>query len=350
MAESIFYQRTIMIEELLIKKGFNSDLASIYSRLLNDQTISLNSIDERLLKLLIDLSLVAEINNRILLIDPKITFSTWRNEVKWTNENRNIKIKNTYKLLPKNISLVDIEEIENAIISNFNFSQLTENILIGQNINQITALICNSILFIKQELRAIAIDTELTNTSSIWGTIEPKLKAGMKYTRICDINEILLHGIEIKKKDISIGVSLYILKKNDIKEKIYIFDKKAIFIFEALDNDFYNQSGQLINSEYISSIYIDKFNEYLKQSIAANYVIKILSQNYLENIEKIKNEYLKEIYSSICSYGIFSEHQKVSLNETKELIENGFISQIKYKDDISILLPKINIEELWSNF
>ncbi|MCK9426101.1 MAG: hypothetical protein M0Q21_08695 [Ignavibacteriaceae bacterium] len=329
------------LDKLLISKGFSQSLSDNYYRLLCNQTINLKNIDKRALDTLVKLSMVTTLNERILLIDPKIVFSCWRNELKWLKERRNTRINNIISLFPKDLSLNDIDEIEQLISQSFKFSELSDHIIIGQDVSQITALICNAILSVKSELRAVAIDTELTNTSSIWGTIEPKLLTGMKYTRVCDINEILLHGVEIKKKDIKLGVNLLVLKKDSIKEKLYIFDEKSIFIFEALDEDNYSQSGQLINSEYIASIYIEKFNDYFNQSQPALNIINQLIEYYSVNSLSVEDQHLKQIYDSICAYGIFSEYQKAEPNKLQLLIDKELLISYSLKEDIYIFLPNI---------
>lgn len=329
------------IINILLEKGFNKEFAMIYSTLLNNQEIQIDSIQKEIIELLIELRVVVSINSRIILIDPKITFPTWKNELKWAKQKRNVKLPNKSKLLPNNISILDIEEIESVISKHYNNFPVSENVIIGMNEGQITHLICNSILKTTTELRAISIDTELTNTASIWGVIEPKVISGLKYTRICDLEEILIHGVEIKTRDISIGVKLFVLNKIDIKEKMYAFDHCSIFIYEAFNNISYNSSGQLIHSDYLSEIYLAKFNEYLEQSLPAIEIINRLKEHYNKVYNEIDNIRSKDIYKSICDYGAFSEHQNNECVEIQNLKSENYLLQKKYKDVISILVPSI---------
>lgn len=329
-----------MIATILLEKGFSAEFSLICSKLYGNEIIPIENINSDFLKILIELRIIAVINQRIVIFDPKITFSTWKNEIIWNNKKRNIKYRN--KTIPSHLKISDIEEIESIISQQYQANRFSDSITIGTNEHQITNLICNSILFTKKELRALAIDTELTNTSSVWGIIEPKLKVGMNYSRICDINEILLHGIEVKKNDISLGVNLYVLREELLKEKIYIFDDKGLFIFEANDSSSYNNSGQLINSEYLAKIFIDKFNVYMEKSVPATVLIDRLNNYYELNCNNIVKKEHYIIYKSICDYGVFSEYQRTEIQEASELLEMKLLKEVRIVDGITIFLPEID--------
>jgi hypothetical protein len=329
-----------MLKKILIEKGFDTEFVEIFIDLLSSKITEPQDIPQKFLNLLKKLRVISIINNRLLIYDPIQSFSIWRNEIKWTNQNKNIEDSGNFFPSDKILTVEDIDEIEKHASKIYRSCKVPESIILAKDENQLTGLLCNSINHTNTNLRAIAIDTETINTSAVWGAIELQVKKGMEYSRICDLNEILLHGIQIKHRDIKLGVNLLVLGTNEIKEKFYVFDTKSIFIFETIDKTNFKNAGQLINSEYICQNFIKKFDIYMNKATKAEEIIDKLNNYYESAISQLKDSNLINCYRSIANYGVFSEMQK-SGKDVLELHKKGFLVPQRRKNNRLYYLPKV---------
>lgn len=311
------------------KYGFCEEIADIYQNMLTGKKYHVNEIDEQLLQEMYVLRMAASILDRVIPIQPDATFQSWENELTWSGEGRNVLHElSPSGYFPEQLTVEAVKEIQTAAKLIASSSVEFEDIVLGGEESQITAFISNSVLGARDSIKAVAMDTALTNTSTVWGALQKRISEGIRYCRICDLNELLLHGLSIKRKDIEFGVKLYVADKSSISDKFYLFDNSSVFIFEGdtEKKEKYHDSGQLINSEYIARLYSDKFDACLVGAKLATDVIVDLGDYFEQNIKNLDPKELKA-YVSLVEYGVFSEYQKEELDEIKRLAEMSYIER-----------------------
>lgn len=325
---------------VLKEYGFDKDICDVYDNILMGMKYGREDVDDDVMNRLIVLRMATLVLDMVIPIDPKATILGWINELKWSIEERNIKHELSPLIyFPKSLDIDSLLNLYNNIESLEFIVEDFEDIIIAENESQTTAYICSSIINVSEIVRALAIDTAFTNTSSVWGIISNKIDKGVKYQRICDYSEVLLHGLKIKKSDILLGVELYVVNPDFISEKFYLFDNEKVFIFEGVTDLFYKDSGQLISSDYIAGIYMDKFNEVLRVAKPGIDIIDEWSVCF-NDLASLLDRRSKAIYKSIVEYGVFSEYQKESCDEIKIMIEKGYLEQ-KKRGESEFVVPSI---------
>jgi len=318
-----------MLSLLMERYGFCKEIAEIYQNMLTGKKYHINEIDEQLLQEMSVLRMAASILDRVIPIQPDATFQSWENEITWSGEGRNVLHElSPSGYFPEQLTVDAVKEIHSAARLIANDSVEFEDIVLGDEESQITAFLSSSILEAEDSIKAVAIDTALTNISTVWGALKKRISEGVQYYRICDLNELLLHGLSIKRKDIHFGVKLYVADKSNINDKFYLFDNSHVFIFEGdtEKKEKYHDSGQLINSEYIAKLYDDKFDCCLNGAELATEVISNLS-DYFKQHSKSLDSKEREIYISLVEYGVFSEYQQEESIEINRLVEMGCIEK-----------------------
>ena len=189
-----------MLERLLRKNGFSTELIESYTKLLKGHQYKICDIESSLLENLVELRMAIAILDRVIVYNPKATFLAWKNEILWSKGGKNIIHESSpLKHFPPNFHEKDVNELQVAAELLFSAQTIYENVVVGDGESQITNYISESVLSSYDTIRALAIDTALTNTAAVWGSLEKKIMDGVKYIRICDINEILLHGLKKEK-------------------------------------------------------------------------------------------------------------------------------------------------------
>jgi hypothetical protein len=83
---------------------------------------------------------------------------------------------------------------------------------------------------------AIERPPRLPDLAPIWVALTRRIRAGVKYTRIVGIDEVLEHGLDIVSRDMSeYKIDLRLLQQDSIEDAFYIVDGKRILLKNLKD-------------------------------------------------------------------------------------------------------------------
>jgi hypothetical protein len=181
---------------------------------------------------------------------------------------------------------------------------------------------------IAQASRTILAIDPSPNTADaalVWGSLEARMAAGVEYKRICTFEEMLLHGLEIKRRDVTErGVKLGVLEQEFIADKFYVIDDRSVVVFERAVGSRLGLAGQVLQNGHIARRLTKRFDRYAQDAIPALFVLDELDKAGSELIDAAAkaSDSMKEVVGCIVRRGQFCR-PGVAQREWAQLLERA---------------------------
>jgi len=275
-------------------------------------------------------------------IDPSVAWRAKRNELEWTaaepignmedfSKEKKVVKKTAIKDITKSIE--NVELLSQALFHKHDFAS-NHRWREFKGLDQASAALVSSLSRAKREILAISCPPRHPNVALIWESIRQKLETGVKYTRICGLDEVIEHGIRIIERDInSLGVNLFITNTEKYGYNFYIIDKSCIVTMEYQKQESESVTCRINRNKHIIERFRRRHYEILQHSQKASYALALLSRKRNEIITKAKQEgYTKletDWLAALADWGKFSKLSTPFRNQPKDIIEiainDGFL-------------------------
>lgn len=99
----------------------------------------------------------------------------------------------------------------------------------ARNAETLAQLAVEAIRIARFHIRSISASPKVSGAAKFWPALVSKLDAGIRYTRLADLNEMYEHGTDVVTRDLKTGVELHIGLQADLaSSRGYLADRKVL--------------------------------------------------------------------------------------------------------------------------
>jgi len=207
-------------------------------------------------------------------------------------------------------------------------------IKVAQNPDQMAAFLSEAIDKAVDEILCVSTSPRQPQLSLIWGSLRPKIEAGVRYRRIVDLEEIVDHGFKIVERDINeLGVQLFIIEREKIDRKFYVIDDEYVVMFSPDRLQAYNftLTGQVISNKLIVGKYKQAFAALLAQAIPASFVLRLMADErarLLHEAAQVLQPIEVEWMECLIDFGTYCRFSKLSPAQLAQTIQRALNAQL----------------------
>lgn len=216
-------------------------------------------------------------------------------------------------------------------------------------------LTCEIIYQSRNQIRAVARSPLLPQLSAFWTALTDQIGAGVSYTRIADLQEVIDHGLLIKRRDMhEYGIDLRIIEASRVSQSFFIVDNKFLSTSHNLDLNLETRRrgvGRVTSSRIIIDRYKRRFNQYLSQSIPGRFVVEAMQRAADPLLERASQVFLPDESAwlqSVIDWGVFSRfHVEEGWSRARiELVEQKALSaQLVRRNHAGFVIPHYPLGE-----
>lgn len=315
--------------------GLSETAANTYLRILRAGRLHERDLDDVPQKVIEDLILRRLIfferrpsGRTYFALDPKTAFRTLWDKTLWeaaVTEEELMKLPRA-----EAVDLLDVRrqcrELSKMATSLYSYRRpLTAGqIRIAQDAEELALTLTETIARAQEEVAALSRSPRLPQVAPIWETLCDRMEDGVVYRRICDLDEIVDHGLHIKRRDMEeTGVQLRVLEAEVISRKFYLIDDRYSVIYwpdEAGDG--FTLVGQVVDNSWLARKYRREFEGAWDEAIAGELVVSILEEAASELVERAGQalgSQGEEWLQKIVDWGIFARFPDMPEEERRHL-------------------------------
>jgi transcriptional regulator with XRE-family HTH domain len=262
-------------------------------------------------------------------LDPATAFGVFWNETLWqkaVTEEELVKLPPEEEARLREVQALCRELAEMAsLLHTRRHPVAADNIRIAQGVEELGLALEETIAQAQKEIVALSRSPRLPQVALVWKSLSARLEAGAVYRRICDLDEVVEHGLHIKRRDMEMGVQLRVLEAEDISRKFYLVDGRycVIYLPDELGEGF-ALTGQVVDNPWLARRYQQDFEAVWKKGIPAEMVVNILEEttpDLLRQAEQILGPQGREWLRKVIDWGIFARFPDM-MEEDRRRIED----------------------------
>ena len=181
--------------------------------------------------------------------------------------------------------------------------------------DELARLTCEIIFEAQTTIQAVSKSPTLPQLSQFWTVLTERIKKGVFYHRIADLQEVIDHGLAVKARDMNdYQIDLRIMEGDHIKQTFYIVDGRYLSVAHQegeSDEEKRRGIGRITTQNQILRRYKKQFREYLEHSIPGSFVIDHMKAAASQLIQRATAVFSSEEIQwlvSLVDYGHFSKH------------------------------------------
>ena len=277
------------IARRLLAIGFSETAASAYVRILRAghlHEVDLENIPPETLRELILRRLIfyeRQNSGRVyFVLDPATAFRTLWDEVLWqaaVTEDELLKLprEEAAHLVEVRNACRDLAQMATSLYS-YRRPLIAGQIRIAQDAEELALALAETIARAQKEVMALSRAPRLPQVAPIWETLRNRMAAGVIYRRVCDLDEVVEHGLYIKRRDMEeTGVQLRVLEAEVISRKFYLIDDRYGVVFWPDEmGDGFALSGQVVENAWLARKYRREFEAAWNEAVPGGLVVDIL--------------------------------------------------------------------------
>lgn len=357
------------IVSLMVQLKFHKTTSLLYELILNEGPLSLQDISIKLqqkatsledyIKQLLQLRLIGfdtfRLTKRLYYAtNPSIAWITLVADLVWNEK--------------VDLSPIDkLEETDNAEIENLRMIcrevSLTADKLYrphrsairhkerdAETLDEFVRLTCEIIYQARENIYALSKTPRLPSVSQFWAVLSDRMKKGIPYIRIVDLEEIVDHGLKTKERDIrEYPIQLYVLEREKIRDKFYIVDGKLMAISHKLEEIEAGKKigvGRVTNHYHIIERKKQQYERILKDAMPAQFVLdymRIAAEKLLTSAIGVLSDEECNWLNDLIQLGRFSKyHKDMGWTDSKferiknHALETGFVTLNDFGDVIPV--------------
>ncbi len=266
------------------------------------------------------------------VLDPATAFRTLWDEVLWqaaVSEEELLKLprEEAAHLLAVRNACRELAQMAGALYS-FRRPLAAGQIRIAQDAEELALMLAETIARAQKEVVALSRSPRLPQVAPIWETLSHRLDAGVTYRRICDLDEIVEHGLHIKRRDMEeAGVQLRVLEAEVISRKFYLIDDRyGVIFWPGEAGNGFALAGQLVENVWLARKYRREFEAAWEEAVPGELVVDALAESGADLLEKagrILGLQGRAWLQKIVDWGIFARFPDMPEEERRRVEETA---------------------------
>jgi len=329
--------------------GFSEGASTVYVHILQHGPLSLDDLQtvvqmplETLIPLLGELvsrRLIVEDFGSYYALNPRKAFKAISDDIFWAttaavNDNLNRVPKERREEVHRARMICQDLQALASMLYTYKSPIAVGRIKIAQNPDQMAAFLGEAIDKAVDEILCVSTSPRQPQLSIIWGSLRPKIEAGVRYQRIVDLDEIVDHGFKIVQRDVKeIGIDLFIVEREKIDRKFYVIDDQYVVMFNPDRFQAYNYTltGQVISNKLIVDKYRQAFVALLAQAIPAAFVLQLMTDErtrLLRAAARVLQPVEVEWVECVIDFGTYCRFSKLSPARLAETIQRALDARL----------------------
>jgi len=315
------------------KLNFGRPISVVYGTLLSGGPLSPNDLAravrqpknelDQIVKFLLQLHLIGEdyhrSRKRYYARNPTIAWQALESDLVWDAHNTLEPVR-----LSPSTGDPKVEEFRNICVQIIELAQPLYKPYVSavmhrerdaEDEDELMRLTCEIIFEAQKTIHAVSKSPTLPQLSQFWTVLTERIKRGVSYHRIVDLQEVIDHGLAVKARDMKdYQIDLRILESSLIKQTFYIVDGQYLSVThqaDKSDDEMRRGMGRITTQNQILRRYKKQFKEYFEQSIPGSFVIEHMREAASQLIQRAVTDFsLEEIQwlESLIDYGHFSKY------------------------------------------
>jgi len=163
---------------------------------------------------------------------------------------------------------------------------------------------------------------------------------GVVYRRICDLNEVVEHGLHIKRRDMEeVGVQLRVLEDEVITRKFYLIDDRyGVISWPDEVGDGFALAGQVVENTWLCRKYRREFEVAWEEAIPGDLVVDILegaASELLEQAGRVLGLQGQEWLQKVVDWGIYARFPDLPDAERQRIEEEALAAGlVEQREDV----------------
>jgi sugar-specific transcriptional regulator TrmB len=332
--------------------GFSEGAATVYVHILQHGPLSLDDLQVAVqmpLKTLVPF--VGELVSRRLIVEdfgsyyalnPRKAFKAIGDDIFWAttvavNDDLN-RVPEEQREEVRRVRMI-CQELQTLASTLYTYESpiAVGRIKVAQNSDQMAAFLSEAIDRATDQILAVSTSPRQPQLSIIWGSLQPRLEAGVRYRRIVDLEEIVDHGFKIVQRDVKeVGIDLFLIEREKIDRKFYVIDDQFVIMFSPDRLQAYNftLTGQVISNKLIVGKYKHAFIALLAQAIPASFVLRLMTDDrtrLLRQAAQVLQPVEVEWVECIIDFGTYCRFSKLSPARLAETVQRALDAQLVTK-------------------
>lgn len=273
------------IVKALTRLGFSNEAIEIYLAILSSgPTARQSSLDSAVAELrqsgLVGQELLRG-RPRIYAVDPATVWKAHAYDLDWQTERAPEPIHDDWsqdeRLLRKYLCLFLAESA--CKLGEGYRSIHTHQTWDAQDSAEFTRLLCEALGEARKEILAVSRSPRLANVAAFWSILTTKIRLGVRYKRIADIDEIIDHGLNIVERDIhELGIDLSVLERTSIMHKFYTVDGTILGVFHSRPGE-RRGVGRITRRRQIAKRWSRRYWQYREKALPGAAVVSVLRRS-----------------------------------------------------------------------
>lgn len=122
----------------------------------------------------------------------------------------------------------------------------------------------------RSRVRSISASPKISGAAQFWPALVERMRAGVQYTRLADLNEVYEHGLDVVRRDLSAGVNLFIGLQDELTlTRGYISDNRILVRYEEAPPGCRPESGFMTSDRYAIERFAQRFDRLAASAVPA---------------------------------------------------------------------------------
>ncbi|MEV7227309.1 hypothetical protein AB0M79_09850 [Polymorphospora sp. NPDC051019] len=145
---------------------------------------------------------------------------------------------------------------------------------VAPNVSTLAQLAVETVLLARTRIRGISASPKITNAARFWPALMAQIKAGVAYVRLTDLTEVYEHGLDLVKRDISLGVDLRIGPLEDLTAtRGYLADRRVLVRYDTAPVGEPPRSGYMTSDKHAIERFIRRFERLASSAVKAQVAV-----------------------------------------------------------------------------
>lgn len=122
----------------------------------------------------------------------------------------------------------------------------------------------------RAHVRSISASPKISGAAQFWPALVAQMRAGVRYTRLTDLNELYEHGIDVVRRDLAEGVDLRIGVQEQLTQtRGYLSDRRILVRYDEAASGERPSSGFMTSDKHAVDRFLRRFNRLAESAVPA---------------------------------------------------------------------------------
>lgn len=127
-------------------------------------------------------------------------------------------------------------------------------------------------------VRSISASPKISGAAQFWPALVAQMNAGVRYTRLTDLNELYEHGVDVVRRDLAEGVTLLIgLQEELTRTRGYIADRRVMVRYDEASPGDRPQSGFMTSDKNAIERFLRRYKQLAETALPGEMAVDHLA-------------------------------------------------------------------------